>query len=151
MAVGDPAVKARFRSAAEEEREIYLNCAPRERLDAFSPLGTDPDKLFLVSAPWLIAVLTQSYWIRPDEGRIKHYHATQSMGLATGLLLTAIHHVGLVSLSHTPGPMGFLKEILRRPRNERPFLLLLVGYLAEGVKIPDIQRKQLSEVVTFFE
>jgi nitroreductase len=150
VAVADPEVKARIRAAAEEEeREFYEHRAPPEWLEALAPLGTDPEKPFLETAPWLIAVFTASHGLKPDGTKVKHYYATESVGLATGLLIAAVHHAGLVSLTHTPSPMGFLNEILDRPKNERPFLLLVVGYPAGEVKVPDIRRKPLPEIATF--
>jgi nitroreductase len=152
VAIGDPETKARIRVAAEEEeREFYEHRAPPEWLEALAPLGTDPEKPFLETAPWLIAVFTESYGLKPDGTRIKHYYATESVGLATGLLIAAVHHAGLASLTHTPSPMGFLNEILGRPKNERPFLLLVVGYPADEVEVPDIRRKPLEEIATFLE
>lgn len=150
VVVSDPEVKARIRVAAEaEEREFYENRAPQAWLDALAPLGTDPEKPFLETAPYLIAVFTQSYGVQPDGGRMKHYYAQESVGIATGMLITAIHHAGLASLTHTPSPMGFLNEILGRPENERPFLLLVVGYPAEDASVPVIEKKALDEVVSF--
>lgn len=150
VVVSDPEVKSRIRVAAEaEEREFYENRAPQAWLDALAPLGTDPEKPFLETAPYLIAVFTQSYGVQPDGGRMKHYYAQESVGIATGMLITAIHHAGLASLTHTPSPMGFLNEILGRPENERPFLLLVVGYPAEDASVPVIEKKALDEVVSF--
>src|SRR5690606_2472954 len=122
------AAKHRIRVGAEqEEREFYTHRAPQAWLDALAPLGTDADKAFLERAPWLIAIFVQHYGLLPDGQRVKHYYAKESVGIATGILITALHHVGLVTLTHTPSPMGFLNEILGRPSNERPFLLLVVG------------------------
>jgi iodotyrosine deiodinase len=150
VAVTDPAVKRRIRVAAEEEeREFYSGRAPQEWLDALAPLGTDENKPFLETAPWLITVFTQRYGVLPDGRQIKHYYATESVGIATGLLITAVHNAGLVSLTHTPSPMSFLNELLGRPSNERPFLLLVVGYPAEGATVPEITKKSLSEIASF--
>jgi nitroreductase len=150
VVISDPAIKQRIRGAAEvEEREFYEKRAPQEWLDALAPLGTDPNKPFLETAPYLIAVFVERFGVRPDGGIFKHYYATESVGLATGLLIAAIHHAGLVSLTHTPSPMNFLNEILERPDTERPFLLLVVGYPAEGAEVPDIGRKGLEEIATF--
>jgi len=150
VVVTDPEVKRRIREAAEEEeRQFYAERAPQEWLDALAPLGTDEHKPFLETAPHLIAIFAQSYGILPDGSHLKHYYAAESAGIATGILITAIHNAGLVSLTHTPSPMGFLNELLERPANERPFLLLVVGYPEENAVVPDIGRKALGEFVTF--
>lgn len=148
--VGDTAVKTRIRAAAEEEeRSFYGGRAPQEWLDILAPLGTDDNKPFLETAPWLIAIFARRYGIDPSGRRVKHYYVQESVGIATGLLIAAVHRAGLVSLTHTPSPMGFLNEILGRPTNERPFLLLVVGYPARGALVPDLQRKDLSEIASF--
>ncbi len=150
VAVADPEVKGKIRVAAEkEEREFYSGRAPREWLDALAPLGTDENKPFLETAPYLIAVFSQRYGLLPDGRQVKHYYATESVGIATGMLITAIHDAGLVCLTHTPSPMGFLNELLGRPENERPFLLLVVGYPAQDAKVPVISKKPLEEIATF--
>ena len=151
VAVSDPATKHRIRTAAEaEEREFYEHRAPPEWLEVLQPLGTDASKPFLEIAPWLIAVFIRRFERLPDGSKRKHYYTDESVGLATGLLLAAIHHAGLVSLTHTPSPMKFLNEILNRPKDiERPFLLLVVGYPAAGAMVPDIGRKPLTEIATF--
>ena len=150
VAVGDPDVKRQIREGAEvEEREFYSGRAPQEWLDALAPLGTDEHKPFLELAPWLIAVFVQRHGQLDDGRRVKHYYANESVGLATGLLIAAAHRVGLASLTHTPSPMGFLNELLDRPRNETPFLLLVVGYPAVDCQVPDIERKPLEEIATF--
>ena len=151
VVVGDPATKRRIREAAEEEeRHFYRHRAPREWLDALAPLGTDERKPFLETAPWLIAIFAQKYGRLDDGRKVKHYYPTESVGLATGMLITALHHAGLATLTHTPSPMKFLNEILGRPKAaERPFLLLVVGYPAEDATVPDIGRKPLAEVVTY--
>jgi nitroreductase len=144
--VGDPHVKRRIRIAAEEEeREFYSGRAPQEWLDALGPLGTNPDKPFLETAPWLIGIFEESYGLLPDGRRVKHYYARESIGIATGILITALHHAGLATLTHTPSPMGFLNEIMERPANERAFLLLVVGYPVEDATVPDIGRKSLDQ------
>ncbi len=151
VAVSDPALKRKIRYAAEEEeREFYSGRAPQEWLDALAPLGTDENKPFLEQAPWLIAVFTQRHGVLADGRQVKHYYATESVGIATGMLITAVHNAGLVSLTHTPSPMGFLNTLLGRPENERPFLLLVVGYPAEDARVPDISKKPLEEIATFF-
>ena len=150
VVVSDPAVKRRIREAAEvEEREFYSERAPQEWLDALAPLGTDADKPFLEAAPYLIAIFSQSYGVLPDGRKVKNYYVQESVGIATGMLITALHHAGLASLTHTPSPMGFLNAILDRPSNEKPFLLLVVGHPADGVQVPNISRKPLSETTTF--
>lgn len=150
--VRDPAVKRRIREAAEaEEREFYETRAPQEWLSALAPLGTDADKPFLEIAPWLIAVFVQPHGRTPDGAVVKHYYATESVGLATGILIAALHDAGLATLTHTPSPMGFLNSLLGRPSHERPFLLLVVGYPAPGARVPDITRKPLDAVVTVLD
>jgi nitroreductase len=148
VVVTDPDVKARIRGAAEaEERDFYERRAPPEWLEALSVLGTDFVKEHLTDAPYLIAVFEQAYGIGPDGVRRKHYYAKESVGIAVGLLLASLHEAGLAALTHTPSPMGFLARILERPRNERPFVLIPVGYPAEGVQVPDIGRKPLEEIL----
>jgi nitroreductase len=150
VAVSDPAIKHRIRMAAEEEeREFYERRAPKEWLDALAPLGTDASKPFLDRAPWLIAIFSQAHGVLEDGRKVKHYYAVESVGIATGLLITAVHQAGLVSLTHTPSPMRFLNEILARPANEKPFLLLVVGYPEPGAVVPDITRKPLHEIATW--
>ncbi len=150
VVVSDPKIKKQIRIAAEEEeKEFYTNRAPKEWLDALAPLGTDEHKPFLEKAPHLIAIFSKSYDLLPDGRKVKQYYSQESVGIACGILITAIHNVGLVSLTHTPSPMNFLNEILGRPNNERPFLLLVVGYPAKDAKVPDIKKKKLSEIVTF--
>lgn len=147
VVVTDPAIKARIREAAEaEEREFYATRATPEWLAALAPLGTDPNKPFLETAPALIAIFGEAYGERQDGSRTKHYYVTESVGIATGLLIAAIHHAGLASLTHTPSPMGFLNEILGRPARERPFLLLVVGYPAADAQVPNITRKPLDAI-----
>ena len=152
VVIADPAIKQQIRAAAEEEeREFYGGRAPEEWLAALAPLGTDENKSFLTTAPYLIAIFAKSYDILPDGKRVKNYYAQESVGIATGILITALHHAGLVTLTHTPSPMGFLNEVLDRPKNERPFLLLVVGYPATGCTIPihAIKKKQLEEIAVF--
>lgn len=150
VVVCDPVIKRRIRIAAEEEeREFYESRAPQEWLDALAPLGTDANKPFLETAPYLIAIFAQSYGMLPDGRRVKHYYVSESVGIATGFLITALHHAGLATLTHTPSPMGFLNEILERPSNERPFLLLVVGFPAEDAAVPAITKKGLEEIATF--
>ena len=150
VVVSDPAIKRRIRVEAEkEEHEFYQHKAPQEWLAALAPLGTDEHKPFLEHAPYLIAIFAEAYGVRPDGGKVKHYYAQESVGIATGILITAVHNAGLVSLTHTPSPMGFLNEILGRPVNERPFLLLVVGYPADGATVPAIGKKPLEAIATF--
>jgi nitroreductase len=150
VAIADPALKQRIRAGAEaEEREFYAHRATPEWLAALAPLGTDEHKPFLETAPWLIAIFAQSYGMLPDGRKVKHYYAQESVGIATGLLIAALHHAGLATLTHTPSPMGFLNEILGRPDNERPYLLLVVGHPASGACVPDIQRKPLGAIAEF--
>ena len=144
--------KKKIREAAEaEEREFYEHRASAEWLAALQPLGTDEQKPFLETAPYLIAVFLQKFGELPDGTRVKHYYPVESTGIATGMLITALHTAGLATLTHTPSPMKFLNEILGRPKNERPFLLLVVGYPADDARVPDIERKSLDEFASFIE
>ena len=148
VVVRDPAVKRRIREAAEhEELDFYEYRAPPEWLEALAHLGTDEQKPFLETAPVLIAIFAEKYELRGEE-KLKNYYVTESVGIATGILLTALHHAGLATLTHTPSPMGFLNEILDRPPNERPFLLLVVGYPAADALVPDITRKPLDRITS---
>jgi iodotyrosine deiodinase len=150
--VSGPATKKKIREAAEaEEREFYAHRASPEWLAALEPLGTDSNKPFLETAPYLIAVFLQKFGELPDGRKVKHYYPVESTGLATGILITALHRAGLATLTHTPSPMKFLNEILRRPASERPFLLLVVGYPAEDAMVPDIGRKPLDAFTSFVD
>ena len=150
VVISNPDTKRRIREAAEaEERAFYQERATPEWLEALAPLGTDQHKPYLEVAPYLIAIFVQRYGERPDGSQLKHYYATESVGIATGMLIAAIHHAGLVSLTHTPSPMGFLNEVLQRPSSERPFLLLVVGYPTADAQVPDLQRKSLDDIATF--
>ncbi len=150
VVVGDLAIKRKIRTEAEkEEHEFYHHKAPQEWLEALASLGTDEHKPFLETAPYLIVIFAQSHGVLPDGRKVKHYYAQESVGIAAGILITALHHAGLVSLTHTPSPMGFLNDILGRPSHERPFLILVVGYPAEGAKVPMITKKPLEEIATF--
>jgi nitroreductase len=152
VVVEDPSAKQEIRMAAEkEEREFYGGRAPQEWLEALRPLGTDWRKPFLEEAPYLIAIFVATYGIADDGRRIKHYYAHESVGIATGMLITALHHAGLATLTHTPSPMGFLNDILERPDNERPFLLLVTGYASGAATVPDIEKKSLAKIVTRLE
>ncbi|MEO7252174.1 MAG: nitroreductase family protein [Arenimonas sp.] len=150
VAVAEPAIKQRIRSAAEEEeRAFYEHRATAEWLSALADLGTDADKPFLEVAPWLIAVFYQRFATGADGSKHKRYYPHESVGIATGLLIAALHRAGLATLTHTPSPMGFLNEVLGRPRNEMPFLLLVVGHAANDCRVPDIQRLPLEEYASF--
>jgi nitroreductase len=151
VAISAPATKTRIREAAEiEESEFYERRAPPEWLEALRPLGTDQHKPYLETAPWLIAIFLKRFSRLPDGRKVKHYYTDESVGIATGFLIAAVHAAGLVSLTHTPSPMGFLTEILGRPKDiERPFLLLVVGYPAADATVPDIVRRPLGEIATF--
>ena len=150
VAISNPDVKREIRVAAEiEEKEFYTKRAPKEWLAALAPLGTDSSKPFLETAPWLIAIFVQLYRILADGTRSKTYYAIESVGIATGLLVTAVHSCGLASLTHTPSPMGFLNRILGRPQHEKPFLLLVVGHPADAAMVPNISRKPLEEISSF--
>lgn len=149
-AVRDPSIKSRIRQAAEaEERAFYDARAPQEWLNALEPLGTDADKPFLEIAPWLIVIFTQPHQVDEDGTTQKHYYPLESVGIATGMLIQAIHLAGLASLTHTPSPMKFLNEILDRPKHEKPFLLLVVGYPADDARVPQIEKKALDEISSF--
>ncbi|HHJ07303.1 MAG TPA: nitroreductase family protein, partial [Anaerolineae bacterium] len=148
--VSDPAIKKQIREAAEaEEKAFYSGRAGDEWLKALAHLGTDWEKPFLETAPYLIVIFAQSYGLDQTGKKTKHYYVTESVGIATGMLITAIHHAGLVSLTHTPSPMGFLRRILNRPVNEKPFLILVVGYPAKDAQVPVISKKSLDEIATF--
>jgi len=150
-AVTDPGIKRQIRQAAEqEEREFYDHRASAEWLAALEDLGTDADKPFLEIAPYLIVVFALVNRKSEAGQKVKHYYPYESVGLATGLLITALHNVGLASLTHTPNPMKFLNQVLGRPANERPFLILVTGYPANEVKVPDIERLPLEKICTFY-
>jgi len=152
VVVSGPGAKRKIRVAAEaEEQEFYAHRASEEWLAALEPLGTDSNKPFLETAPYLIAVFLQKFGELPDGRKVKHYYPVESTGLATGILITALHHAGLATLTHTPSPMKFLNEILGRPKSERPFLLLVTGYPAEDARVPDIARKPLEAFTSFVE
>ncbi|MFN0161120.1 MAG: nitroreductase family protein [Burkholderiales bacterium] len=150
VVISDPAIKKTIRTEAEkEERDFYNGRAPQEWLDALAPLGTDEHKPFLEIAPWLIAIFEKTHSILDDGRRVKNYYVGQSTGIACGMLITALHHAGLATLTHTPSPMAFLNRILGRPKDERPFLLLVVGYPEPRAEVPDIHRKPLQTIATF--
>ena len=150
VAVADAALKRRIRVAAEaEEREFYAHRAPPDWLAALAPLGTDADKPFLETAPWLIGVFYERYGVDAAGAKSKRYYPHESVGIACGLLIAALHHAGLATLTHTPSPMGFLNELLGRPKHEMPYLLLVVGYPAAGCQVPDIRRLALEDYASF--
>jgi iodotyrosine deiodinase len=149
--VSDPNIKKKIREAAEkEEFESYSGRMTDEWLQALAPLGTDWEKPFLETAPYLIVVFKKSYDILPEGAKSKNYYVSESVGLAAGFLIAAIHNAGLVTLTHTPSPMNFLQDILNRPENEKPFLLLPVGYAAEAAEVPELKRKALEDVSVWF-
>ncbi|MEL6822860.1 MAG: nitroreductase family protein [Calditrichota bacterium] len=151
VAIKSAEVKREIRIAAEaEEKEFYQNRAPQDWLDVLQPLGTDENKPFLEIAPWLITIFAEAYALEEGE-RVKNYYVPESVGIATGMLITALHNAGLATLTHTPSPMKFLNSILNRPTQERPFLILVVGYPEEGCQVPDITKKPLSDIATFME
>jgi nitroreductase len=150
VAVDDPVLKAKMRAAAEaQEHENYHGRMPPEWLEALAPLGTDEHKAHITDAPWVIVVFRQLYEMRDDGTRVKNYYVGESVGIATGLLIAAIHHMGLVTLTHTPSPMGFLATLLRRPLNERAYLLMPVGFPAADAQVPALRRRPLEELLTY--
>jgi len=152
VAIGNADIKAKIREAAEvEEKEFYEHRASEEWLKALEPLGTDTNKPFLEKAPWLIAVFAERYGLDDQGNRIKHYYTPESVGISCGMLISALHASGLATLTHTPSPMGFLKEILQRPANERPYLLVVCGHPADDATVPDLKRLELEKVSSFFE
>ncbi len=150
VAVSDSAIKAKIREAAEvEERALYDHRASDEWLEALAPLGTDANKPFLEIAPWLIAVFLKKFSVGPDGERRKNYYTGESVGIATGFLLCALHQAGLATLTHTPSPMKFLGEVLGRPDHERAYMLIVTGYPAPETRVPKISKKSLDEIATF--
>ncbi len=146
--IDDPDLKKAIREAAEEEeRENYDNRFPPEWLQALAPLGTTGDKPFLEDAPYLVVVFKESYGVNKESDKITNYYVNESVGIACGLFIAALHTMGLVTLTHTPSPMGFLSELLNRPPNEKPYILFPVGYPAEGATVPDLKRKSFEDVV----
>ena len=142
-------IKSRIRMDAEkEENEFYGGKAPDEWLKDLEPFETNEIKPFLEEAPCLIVIFEEKYWIDKEKEQHKNYYTKESVGIATGMLITALHNAGLATLTHTPSPMNFLNKILDRPQNEKPFLLLVVGYPKVGVEVPNIKRKELDEIVT---
>jgi iodotyrosine deiodinase len=149
VVVTDADTKRAIRQAAEAAEAEFYATAPADWLAALAPLGTDASKPYLETAPCLIAVFAERYGLAPDGSRRTHYYVLESVGIATGFLLAALHHAGLVTLTHTPSPMGFLSDVLQRPANERPMMLVVAGYPAPDAKVPDLRRKPLSEIATF--
>ena len=150
VCIQDAAAKKRIREGAEEEeRAFYAGRAGKEWLGALAHLGTDDRKPFLEEAPWLIAIFAQRYGAGPDGKKVKHYYVPESVGIACGFLIAALHHAGLATLTHTPAPMGFLNQICGRPEAEKALILLVVGYPKEGCKVPVITKKRLDEVAVF--
>jgi iodotyrosine deiodinase len=148
-AISSPAIKQRIREAAEaEEKAFYAGRAGKEWLDALSHLGTDWEKPFLTEAPWLIAIFAQR-WGEAEGKKVKHYYVPESVGIATGFLIAALHQAGLATLTHTPSPMGFLNEICGRPESEKAVILLVVGYPKEGCVVPRIGKKRLEEIAVW--
>ncbi len=149
VVISDPEIKRAIRVAAERSEAEFYATAPADWLAALAPLGTDMHKPYLERAPYLIAVFAERYWVRLDGSRQTHYYVMESVGIATGFLLSALHHAGLVSLTHTPSPMGFLNEVLHRPSSERPVMLIVAGYPAAGAVVPNLRRKPLGAIATF--
>jgi len=148
--VSNPKVKSEIRIQAEmEEREFYENRATDEWLEALQPFGTDASKAFLETAPHLIVIFGQTYHLDEKGDRVKHYYVNESVGIATGFLIQALHNSGLATLTHTPSPMKFLNTVLSRPGNERPFLVLVVGLPAENAMVPQITKKTLTEITSY--
>jgi iodotyrosine deiodinase len=150
VVVSNAEVKRKIRVAAEEEEHrFYHGRAPKEWLEALAPLGTDENKPYLETAPYLIVIFAQHYGVTADGRKVKNYYVSESVGIAAGMLISAIHVAGLVTLTHTPSPMGFLNRILGRPSQEKPFLILVVGYPAQEACVPDISKKSSEETLTF--
>lgn len=150
VVITDPDIKKEIRVSAEKEEKVfYGGKAPKEWIEALSHLGTDENKAFLEEAPALIAIFARNYETLTSGKKLKNYYVQESVGIATGMLISALHHCGLSSLTHTPSPMGFLNTILERPSNERAYILLVVGYAAENCRVPVISKKGLSEIASF--
>ncbi|MEC7837560.1 MAG: nitroreductase family protein [Chloroflexota bacterium] len=134
------------KEAENEEKEFYKHKAPKEWLNALEPLGTDANKPFIEKAPYLIGIFAKNYSLLDDGSKVKHYYSSESVGISTGILITALHMAGLSTLTHTPSPMGFMNKIFKRPKNERPFLLLVVGFAKKDALIPDIEKLPLEKI-----
>jgi len=147
VAVSDPDTKARIREAAErEEHEFYHGRAPEEWIEALAPLGTDEHKPHLTDAPWVVVLFRQAHGLRHDGSKRTYYYTQESCGIAAGFFIAAVHQMGLVTLTHTPNPMGFLAELLGRPANEKAMLVMPVGYPAADAEVPDLARKAVEEI-----
>ncbi len=153
VAISNNDLKSKLRPEAEkEEEEFYQGRAGEKWLEDLTPFGTDANKPFLEIAPWLIAVFRQPYGIDPESGeKLTHYYVHESVGIASGILLTALHDAGLATLTHTPSPMGFLNELCGRPKSEKPIMLIVTGFPADGAEVPKITKKPLGEIATFLE
>ena len=152
VVVTDKDTRSKIRIAAEEvEEDFYQRRAPKYWLKALEHLGTDENKSYLEIAPYLIVIFTQRYSLTPEGERIPHYYLSESVGIATGMLITALHNAGLATLTHTPHPMAFLRKLLGRPKQEEPYILLVAGYPADGAMVPDIGKKELGEIATFID
>ncbi len=152
VVVGDAEMKRKMREAAEEEERVnYGGRMPSEWLQALAPLGTDAVKEHITTAPWVVVLFRQRHGVNADGSQRTHYYSTESCGIAAGLFIAAVHQMGLATLTHTPSPMGFLSELLQRPANEKPFLLMPVGYPAADARVPDLSRKPLDEISAWFE
>jgi nitroreductase len=150
VAIQEPALKAAIRRATEaEEREFYERRAPPEWLEALAPLGTDFHKEYLTVAPWIVVVFRRDYDLLPDGTRLKNYYVAESVGIAVGFFIQALHRAGLATLTHTPAPMTFLRQLCGRPANEKPYVLMPVGYPTADCVVPDLQRKSLEEIAEF--
>ena len=150
VAVSDAEHKRKIRQAAErEEHENYHGRMPADWLEALAPLGTDEHKPHLTDAPWVVVLFRQSYGLDPDGGRRTYYYTQESCGIAAGLFIAAVHHMGLVTLTHTPNPMAFLSELLERPANEKAMLVMPVGYPAADARVPDLARKPLDQIAVW--
>ena len=148
--VSNPALKTKIREGAEEEeREFYQRRAPQDWLDVLAPLGTDEHKPFLDIAPYLIVIFSQKYELDEEGKKHKNYYVPESVGIATGMLISALHNAGLATLTHTPSPMKFLNQILKRPEHEKPTMILVVGYPADNTEVPDITKKSLQQIASF--
>lgn len=148
VAVDDPDLKSEIREAAEEEeKEFYESRATEEWKEALAPLGTDWRKPYLETAPWIVVCFAEQYGVDESGEKTKNYYVQESVGIACGLFITAIHHMGLATLTHTPAPMNFLRDLLNRPENERPYILFPIGYPAEDATVPNLDRKSLDEIV----
>jgi iodotyrosine deiodinase len=152
VVVSNPEIKHKIREAAEvEEKQNYEQRMSDEWLEVLAPLGTDWNKPHLEDAPYLIVIFKQSYGMREDGGKIKHYYVDESVGIAVGMLLAGLHQAGLATLTHTPSPMKFLSDILERPENERAMMIIAVGYPATDTQVPDISKKALADILIHFE